>query len=73
MLVVVVGVWFVSRPQEDTSPGTLGPRLAVSQDQLDLGNQPLNKTVRAEFTLTNQGDRTLKLDATSPVRVLEGC
>jgi hypothetical protein len=68
-----VGVWFVTQPQEDTSPGTLGPRLVVSQERVDLGNQPFNKMARAEFTLTNQGDRPLKLDTSTPIRVLEGC
>ena len=71
--IILVGGWFISRPPEESGPGTLGPRLAVNQERLDLGTQPFNKTVRAEFTLTNLGDRTLKLDASSPVRVLEGC
>ena len=73
LTLVLIGGWFVSRPPEESGPGTLGPRLAVNQERLDLGTQPFNKTVRAEFTLTNQGDRTLQLDASSPVRVLEGC
>ena len=73
LLVVLAGVWFASRPPAESGPGTLGPRLAVSDERLDLGTQPFNKMVRAEFTLTNQGDRPLTLDATTPVRVLEGC
>ena len=73
LTVILVGGWFISRQPEESGPGTLGPRLADNQERVDLGTQPFNKTVRAEFTLTNQGDRSLKIDASSPVRVLEGC
>jgi hypothetical protein len=66
-------IWFVRQPSAESGTGALGPRLAVNQERIDLGTQPFNRTVRAEFILTNQGDRTLQLDATTPVRVLEGC
>ncbi len=68
-----VGLWIVAQPPAESGSGTLGPRLAVNQDRLDLGRLPFNQMARAEFTLTNQGDRTLRLDASAPVRVLEGC
>jgi hypothetical protein len=73
LTLVLVGGWFINRSLAENGPGTLGPRLAVNQERLDVGTQPFNKIVRAEFTLTNAGDRTLQLDASSPVRVLEGC
>jgi len=72
-LVLLAGIWLVSRPPAESGPGALGPRLAVSQDRVDLGTQPFGQMVRAEFILTNQGDRALQLDAATPVRVLEGC
>ena len=55
------------------TPGTLGPRLQVDQEKIDLGNQPLNKTVRAAFTVKNVGDGTLKLDVPRVATLLEGC
>jgi hypothetical protein len=73
LTLVLLGGWLISRVPAEGGPGTLGPRLAVNQERVDVGAQPFNKMVRAEFTLTNEGDRPLQLDASSPVRVLEGC
>ena len=73
LALAVAGVWLSSRAPAESGPGTLGPRLAVNQERLDLGRLPFNQMARAEFTLTNRGDRTLQLDASAPVRVLEGC
>jgi hypothetical protein len=72
--VVAVGVWSLATTEtEDMSTAKLGPRLEVAQERIDLGRQPFDKTVHAEFELKNTGDRTLTLDSSSPVRVLEGC
>ncbi len=65
-----VGVWAFLTPQ--TSGGG-GPQLAVNPERIDLGKQPYAKMVRAEFLVTNTGDRALTLDASAPVRALEGC
>jgi hypothetical protein len=73
LTLVLIGGWFMNRAPAESGAGTLGPRLVVNQERVDVGTQPFNKLVRAEFTLTNEGDRTLQLDASSPVRVLEGC
>ncbi|MBI1801872.1 MAG: hypothetical protein HY259_00545 [Chloroflexi bacterium] len=56
-----------------TSDGQAGPRLVVNQERVDLGRVPFNKTVRVSFQLNNQGDQPLQLDASAPVRVVEGC
>lgn len=72
LLVAAVGVWQVWGTTE-TGPGKIGPRLAVDQERIDLGRQPFDKMVSAEFRVTNTGDRTLTLDASSPIRVVEGC
>ncbi len=50
-----------------------GPRLAVDHEQIDFGRVPLDKTVKAEFKITNTGDTPLTLDASAPVQVLKGC
>lgn len=57
----------------ETGDGKIGPQLAVNTERIDLGKQPFDKLVRAEFKITNHGDRTLTLDASSPIRVVEGC
>lgn len=53
--------------------GGRGPLLAVDRERIDFGKQPFDKMVRAEFRIENSGDRTLTLDASTPVRVLQGC
>ena len=71
LIVAALAIWFVQNA--DTGEGKIGPRLAVNTEKIDLGKQPFDKTVRAEFKVTNTGDRNLNLDATSPIRVVEGC
>ncbi len=56
-----------------TDPTKAGPRLALDTARIDLGKQPFDKTVRAEFKVQNTGDQPLKLDASTPIRVVEGC
>ncbi len=72
LVLVGAGIWWSQRPTE-SSPGEIGPRLAFDQEKVDLGRQPLDKMVRAEFKISNSGDRTLTLDASAPVRAIEGC
>jgi len=72
LILAGAGIWWSQNPAEDGS-GQIGPHLAFNQEKLDLGRQPFDKTVRAEFKITNSGDRTLTLDASAPVRVVEGC
>ena len=72
LIVIGIGVWFWSTTAE-SGPGNLGPRLSVNTEKLDFGDVKLDKTVRAEFVLTNAGDRTLTLDSSTPIRVVEGC
>lgn len=71
LVVIAVAVWFFQ--SGETGSGQVGPRLAVNTERIDLGKQPFDKTVRAEFKLTNTGDRALTLDASPPIRVVEGC
>ena len=71
LIVLALAVGLIQRGE--SGDGKLGPRLAVNSERIDFGKQPLEKMVRAEFKLTNSGDRTLILDASVPVRVVEGC
>lgn len=65
-----VGIWVLLTPQ---TQGGIGPQLAVNHERIELGKQPFEKMVRAEFVVSNAGDRALTLDASTPVRALEGC
>jgi hypothetical protein len=72
ILLVVAGVaWF--QMNDGPVAGKIGPRLALDAERIDFGKQPYNKQVHAEFKITNTGDRAMTLDATTPVRVVEGC
>lgn len=61
------------KPPRPANAGIIGPKLEVDKEQLDLGNRPLNVAVRAQFTVKNTGDDTLKLDVPKMVTALEGC
>lgn len=54
-----------------TASGT--PRFQVDREKIDLGNLPLDKTVRASFVVKNTGDGTLRLDIPKGATLLEGC
>jgi hypothetical protein len=49
------------------------PKLAVDQDKIDIGKQPLGKTVSVAFELSNVGDKPLELKGIPTVEVKEGC
>ncbi|MBI3912691.1 MAG: hypothetical protein HY327_00635 [Chloroflexi bacterium] len=71
LVVAAIGMWAINNVE--TGAGQIGPRLAVNVERLDFGKQPFDKMVRAEFKITNVGDRRLTLDAKTPIRVVEGC
>ena len=71
LIVAALALWFTQNVE--TGSGKIGPKLVVNSERIDFGRQPFDKMVRAEFNLTNNGDRTLTLDASSPIRVVEGC
>ncbi len=66
-----IALWFVQNGE--FGAGQIGPRLAVHTERIDFGKVPFDKMVRAEFKVTNTGDRALTLDSSAPVRVVEGC
>ncbi len=72
LAVIAIGIGIMSADAGGGNGGR-GPQLAVNQERIDFGNLPFDKTVRAEFKLENTGDRNLTLDASTPIRVVEGC
>jgi hypothetical protein len=50
-----------------------GGRLSVDRDSLDFGRVPLDKAVRAEFTLKNEGDQPLRILGEPRVELVQGC
>jgi uncharacterized membrane protein YphA (DoxX/SURF4 family) len=49
------------------------PRLSLDRERIDFGKVPLNKPVKAVFTVTNTGEGNLSLDSSTPVKVVQGC
>lgn len=74
LIVAAVGVFaLLNTNSGGKQAGQAGPRLAVSQERIDFGKQPFDKMVRAEFQVKNEGDQVLTLDASTPIRAVEGC
>jgi hypothetical protein len=77
-ILAVVGIGYVVlpsvvKPLRPANAGVVGPRLQVDQEQMDLGNRPLNVPIRAQFNVKNAGDDTLNLVVPQVVTALEGC
>jgi cell division septal protein FtsQ len=49
------------------------PSLKVDQEQVDLGNVKLGKTVAVSFQLTNVGDQNLRFSKAPTIEVKDGC
>ncbi len=54
-------------------PHRAGPRLAVDRELIDFGVVRYNQFVEARFRLKNVGDQPLRLPASPPLEVAEGC
>ncbi len=74
-LLAVAYVVFTSfvQPSQNVVKGVNGPHFQVDTDKIDLGDEPLGKTVQAAFKITNTGDGTLTLTPPQMPTVLEGC
>ncbi len=72
-LLLIAGLFLLLSNDGATSGSKTGPHLTVDRERIDFGRVPLDKTVRAEFKVTNTGDRPLTLDTSTPVQVLQGC
>jgi cell division septal protein FtsQ len=75
-LLVALAVWaFLGK---GTAPKaaievTGSPSLKVDQEQIDLGDVTLGKTVSVAFQVTNVGDQPLRFQKQPYVEVVEGC
>lgn len=76
MLVGVAALLFIlanaTKPPAEVEV-TGRPSLKVDQEQVDLGDVHLGRTVRASFVLTNVGDQPLRLTRSPYTEVVEGC
>jgi HYDIN/CFA65/VesB-like, Ig-like domain len=76
LILIIVGVFVLLRGSSTPSKAievTGKPKLAVDQEKVDLGKQPLGKTVSVAFELSNVGDKPLQLQGIPKVEVKEGC
>ncbi len=48
-------------------------QLTVDHEKLELGDQKLGTTVRAEFNIKNTGDGTLRMNVPAMPKAVEGC
>ena len=48
-------------------------QISVDHEKLELGDQKLGSTVRAQFNIKNTGDGTLRFTDKPYIEVLEGC
>jgi hypothetical protein len=71
-VMLFVGI-LVFLAMNQTTQGTVGARLQVDQEKIDLGNRIFNQPVRGVFIVKNVGDGTLKLETPRVANVLEGC
>lgn len=72
LFVAFVALATANNANQET-PGTVGPRLQVDREQVDLGHRVFGETVRAVFNVKNAGDGTLKLTTPQMATALEGC
>ena len=75
LVLIIIGVVVLLRGSGPTKTieVTGKPKLAVDQEKVDLGKQPLGKTVSVAFELSNVGDKPLQLQGIPKVEVKEGC
>ncbi len=73
VLAIAIFVFNTVAKPKPASAGGVGPRFQVDTEKLDLGKQPLGKTVKASFNVKNTGDDALTLNAAQTATVLKGC
>ncbi len=73
LLAAAVLVFTTGTKPKVANAGVIGPRFQVDTEKIDLGKQPLGKTVQASFNVKNTGDDTLTVNAAQTATVLQGC
>jgi hypothetical protein len=81
LLLALAGALLLLRPAPPAGAGGAmaapaagsGPRLAVDQEKLDLGDVSFEQPVVATFHLTNTGDAPLQIVGEPVVAVISGC
>lgn len=74
LAVVAVLAWQTGNSAApDTADAGGTPKLQVDQTSIDFGDVPVNKRVKASFTLRNAGDQSLVISHSPTAELLEGC
>ncbi len=71
VLVLAGGAYWWTAESPEPVGGT--PRMVLDRKVIDFGTVPFDTTVKAVFTLTNEGDGVLRLADVPSVKVLAGC
>ena len=76
--IALIGLALWSTRRGDATPVAAievqgAPSLKVDQEKVDLGDIRLGETVSASFTLTNVGDKPLRLTDQPYIEVAAGC
>ncbi len=77
LILLVLGVasliFSTARPSSAAPGGAGGPQFQVDTQKIDLGDQPLGKTVKAVFNVKNTGGGTLSLKTPDMATLVDGC
>ncbi len=76
-LLLVIGgavAWQAGRTGSAGAPAAVtSPKLAVDRDEIDFGQVPFNKRVKATFKVSNEGGKPLQIVGEPRVEVVKGC
>lgn len=74
LAVVALLAWQTSKGTEpDTARADGTPNLALDRSNIDFGDVPMNKMVKASFMVSNTGDGLLSFAVPPVPEVVEGC
>ena len=75
LLLVMGAIFALNRPSQPKAPieVTGAPSLKVDQEEVNLGDVKLGRTVEVSFQLTNVGDQTLRFSEAPYIEIKEGC
>ncbi len=73
VIVVGLGIFGALRSSGAIDDPNGKPQITVDNEKLELGDQKLGSTVRAQFNIKNSGTGTLKMKVPSMPTALEGC